>query len=308
MKVALIGGTGFIGGHLVDALLAAGHMPSLLVRPGSEGKAARRGECRLVKGEASNPADLREVVRGTAAVIYNIGILRESPGASFEELHWRGVERTIHAAADEGVRRFLLMSAHGVCANGTAYQRSKYLGERALADSGMAFTILRPSVVFGDPRGQDEIASRLLREMVRPPLPAIAFHTGWRPNPRTVHMSPVHVRDVAAAFVVALQDPASIGRCIVLGGPESLSWKQMLERIALTVGRRKLFLPMPIGLMSVAAALLDRFAWFPVTRAQLTMLAQGNSADPAALAALIGRAPLAFSPANLGYLRQETTR
>jgi NADH dehydrogenase len=60
--------------------------------------------------------------------------------------------------------------------------------------------------------------------------------------------------------------------------------------------------------MSVAAALLDRFAWFPVTRGQLTMLAEGNSADPAALTALIGRAPLSFSPANLGYLRQEAAR
>jgi uncharacterized protein YbjT (DUF2867 family) len=308
MKVALVGGTGFIGGHLVDALLAAGHAPSLLVRPGSEDKVARYGECRVVPGDVSNAAALSELVRDSEAVIYSIGILRESPGASFEDLQWRGVERTLHAARQAGVRRFLLMSAHGARADGTAYQRTKFHAERAVADSGMAFTILRPSVVFGDPRGADEIASRLLREMVRPAVPAIAFHTGWRPDLRTVHMSPVHVRDVAAAFVAALQDPASIGQCFVLGGPESLSWKQMLERIALTVGRRKVFLPVPIGLMSVAATLFDRFAWFPVTCDQLTMLAQGNSADPAALAALIGRAPLAFSPANLGYLRQKVAR
>lgn len=305
MQVGLVGGTGFIGSHLVDALLAAGHAPSLLVRPGSEGRAARAGECRLVPGDVSNAAALLELLRDQDAVIYNIGILRESPGASFEDLQWRGVERTLHAARQAGVRHFLLMSAHGARADGTPYQRTKYLAERAVADSGMAFTILRPSVVFGDPRGADEIASRLLREMVLPALPAIAFHTGWRPDPRTVHMSPVHASDVAAAFVAALQDPASIGQCFVLGGPESLSWQQMLERIAQTVGRRKLFLPMPIGLMSVAATLFDRFAWFPVTRDQLTMLAQGNSADPGALAALIGRAPLAFAPANLGYLREE---
>lgn len=308
MQVALVGGTGFIGGYLVDALLAAGHAPSLLVRPGSERKVGRYRECRVVRGEVSSASVLRKLLRGQDAVIYCIGILRESPGASFEDLQWRGVEATLHAARQAGVRRFLLMSAHGARADGTAYQRTKYLAERAVAASGMAFTILRPSVVFGDPRGADEIASRLLREMVAPALPAIAFHTGWRPDPRTVHMSPVHVRDVAAAFVAALQDPACIGQCLVLGGPESLGWKQMLERIALTVGRRKWFLPMSIGLMSVAATLFDRFAWFPVTRDQLTMLAQGNSADPAALAALIGRAPLEFSPANLGYLRGEAMR
>jgi NADH dehydrogenase len=308
MKVALIGGTGFIGSHLVDALLAAGHTPSLLVRPGSERKAHRHGECRIVPGEVSNEAALRDVVQDAAAVIYNIGILRESPGATFEDLQWRGVERTLQAAREGSVRHFLLMSAHGARADGRPYQRTKCLAERAVAASGMAFTIFRPSVVFGDPRGNDEIASRLLREMVRLPMPAMAFHTGWWPDARSVHMSPVHVHDVAAAFVAALRDPASIGQCIVLGGPESLSWKQMIERIALAVGRRKIFLPMPIGLMSVAATLLDRFAWFPVTRDQLTMLAQGNSADPAALATLIGRAPLAFAPANLGYLRQEAAR
>jgi NADH dehydrogenase len=289
-------------------LLAAGHTPSLLVRPGSERNAHRHDECCIVPGEVSNAAALRDVVQDAAAVIYNIGILRETPDATFEDLQWHGVERTLHAAREAAVPRFLLMSAHGARADGTPYQRTKYLAERAVAASGMAFTIFRPSVVFGDPRGNDEIASRLLREMVRPPMPAVAFHTGWRPDARTVHMSPVHVHDVAAALVAALRDPATTGQCIVLGGPESLSWKQMIERIALAVGRRKIFLPMPIGLMSVAATLLDRFAWFPVTRDQLTMLAQGNSADPAALAALIGRAPLAFSPANLGYLRQEAAR
>lgn len=302
MMVALIGGTGFIGGYLVEALLAAGDTPSLLVRPASRPRAARHAQCRQVPGDVADAASLRELLAGADAVIYNIGILRESPGSSFDAMQRQGVERTIEAAKAAGVQRFLLMSANGVRADGTPYQRTKFLAEQALAASGLAFTIFRPSVVFGDPRGADEIASRLLREMVRPPIPAIAFHTGWRPDPRTVHFSPVHVRDVAAAFVAALHDPATIGRCIALGGPESLSWKQMLERIAAATGRRKLFLPMPIALMRIAATVFDRFAWFPVTRDQLDMLAQGNSVDPAALAELIGQPPLAFSTDSLSYL------
>jgi NADH dehydrogenase len=78
----------------------------------------------------------------------------------------------------------------------------------------------------------------------------------------------------------------------------------MLARIAAAAGRRKLVLPMPIGIMRLAATLLDRLPFFPVTRDQLTMLAEGNTADPAALRSLIGREPRAFVADNLRYLAQ----
>ena len=115
-------------------------------------------------------------------------------------------------------------------------------------------------------------------------------------------MSPVHVTDVAAAFVRCLDDPATIGKTYELGGPESLTWTEMLKRIAGAAGRRKLVLPMPIALMKLAATLLDWLPVFPVTRDQLTMLAEGNTADPAVLQALIGRDPIPFSTERLRYL------
>jgi NADH dehydrogenase len=142
-----------------------------------------------------------------------------------------------------------------------------------------------------------------LRELVMPPVPAIAFQTGILQGPDSVRMSPVHVQDVASAFVGALANAALHGRTIALGGPEALSWRVMIERIAATVGRRKLFLPMPIPLMRPVAAALGRFAWFPVTTDQLAMLAEGNTADPAPLAGLLGRAPLPFDTGSLAYLR-----
>jgi NADH dehydrogenase len=77
----------------------------------------------------------------------------------------------------------------------------------------------------------------------------------------------------------------------------------MLDRIASAVGRRKIVLPMPIGLMKLGATLLDWLPFFPVTRDQLTMLAEGNVADPGPLHELIGRQPMAFDPASLAYLK-----
>jgi NADH dehydrogenase len=116
-------------------------------------------------------------------------------------------------------------------------------------------------------------------------------------------MTPVHVGDVAAAFVAALDDESTVGETFALGGPEALSWAEMLKRVAAAVGRRKWILPVPIGLMRMAATAFDRLPFFPVTRGQLTMLAQGNTAKTDALLRLIGRKPRRFSAETLAYLR-----
>jgi len=304
VKTAIIGGTGFVGGYLVDALLDAGHEPHVLVRPGSESKLHRASECSITEGDLNSPDAIDAVVTGCDAVIYNVGILREFPGEgiTFEALQYRGAESVAEAAKRAGVRRFLLMSANGIDSAETPYQTTKLRAEAMIRESGLDYTIFRPSVIFGDPRGTMEFATQLYRDMVRMPLPAVGFHTGLSPANGEVLMSPVHVRDVADAFVNALTDDSTIGKCFVLGGPEVVSWPQMLQRIAAAVGKKKLILPMPIGFMKLGATLLDWLPFFPVTRDQLTMLADGNTAEPDELAKLIGREPAAFSPGNLAYL------
>lgn len=306
MKVAVFGGTGFVGGYLVDALLSAGHGPVLLVRAGSEDKVRRADSVRLVTGDLSDLAAIEDVLSDADAVIYNVGILREEPrkGITFERLQYRGAVRVIEAARRAGVPRLLLMSANGVHVPGTPYQETKYRAEEFARCSGMDVTIFRPSVIFGDPRGTYEFATQLHREMVSPPVPGIGFHNGWSPREGEIRMSPVHVEDVARAFVAALGDPSTIGKTYVLGGPESLSWSGMLERVAEATGSRKLILPMPIGLMRLGATLLDWLPFFPVTRDQLTMLSEGNEVDTDDVRELTGQDPVPFNADSLAYLRQ----
>ena len=304
MKTAIIGGTGFVGSYIVDALLDAGHEPHVLVRSGSEAKLHRAGECKVTTGDLESPDAVDALVSGCDAVIYNVGILREFPGKgiTFEALQYRGAKTVAEAAKRAGVRRFLLMSANGIDSAQTPYQTTKLKAEAMIRDSGLDYTIFRPSVIFGDPRGTMEFATQLYRDMVRAPLPAVGFHTGLSPAHGEVLMSPVHVRDVADAFVNALSDESTVGKSFVLGGPEVVSWPQMLQRIAEAVGKKKLILPMPIGFMKFGATLLDWLPFFPVTKDQLTMLADGNTAEPDDLVSLIGREPREFSPGNLGYL------
>ena len=305
MRVAIFGGSGFVGSFLVDALIAAGHEPSLMVRLGSEHKVKQADRCRLVAGNLSSTIAIDATLENCDAVIYSVGILKESPkqGITFEKLQYNGVVRVAESAKTRGISRFLLMSANGAKSTGTPYQETKFRAEEHVRASGFDVTIFRPSVIFGEPRGRMEIGTQLYAEMISPPIPAVGFFTGWRPYRGAVVMSPVHVEDVAQAFLTALRESSTIGKTYVLGGPEVLSWAEMLRRIARTVGRKKWILPMPIGIMKLAAALLDWLPFFPVTRDQLTMLAEGNTADPAALAQLIGRQPKAFNEAHLAYLR-----
>jgi len=304
MKVAVIGGTGFVGSHVTQALLKAGHEVTLLVRPGSEQKVSDPQRVNTVPGDLGDPDALRSTVGGSDAVIYLVGILREHPrqGITFEAMQYQGVADTVTAATGAGVGRFLLMSANGVKQPGTRYQETKRRAEQHALASGLDVTVLRPSVIFGDPDGRMEFATQLFEQMLRPPLPAVGFFAGASPKRGAVVMSPVHVDDVADAFVQALTDASTSGEILSLGGPEILTWQDMIRRIGTATGRNKWIIPMPIALMRLGALLFDWLPFFPVTRDQLTMLEEGNTADPAVLERLIGRAPRAFSPENLGYL------
>ena len=305
MKVALFGGTGFVGGYLVDALLECGFAPVVLVRPGSKSKLRRASEVEIVEGDIASVEAVEQAVNGADAVIYNIGILREYPrrGISFEGLQYEGAVRVIEAARRAGVSRLVLMSANGVRVPGTPYQETKFRAEEFARQSGMDVTVFRPSVIFGDPRGSYEFATQLHCEMVATPLPGIGFHNGWSAGEGQIHMSPVHVEDVASAFVKALEDPSTIGKTYTLGGPESLSWTEMLRRVAAATGRKKTILPMPIELMRVGATALDWLPFFPVTRDQLTMLSEGNRVETGDLEALTRREPAEFSSETLSYLK-----
>ena len=307
MRVAVVGGTGFVGSYLVDALIDAGHDVAVLIRPGSHDKIRGRKVWRATYGDVSDSSALDALVDGCDAAIYNIGILRAFPkkGITFEKLQHQGAVGTIDAAERAGVKRFLLMSANGVVESGTPYQATKFHAEQALWESGLDGTVFRPSVIFGDPRGQMEIATQLHRDMVRPPVPAVGFYRGLRPGGGALMMSPIFVEDVAAAFLNALDDPGAVGQTFTLGGPDSLSWTQMIGRVAAATGRRKLILPMPIFLMKIAATLFDWIPAFPVTRDQLTMLAEGNVADPATAKMLADRALTPFDNDSLAYLRTQ---
>jgi len=305
MRVGILGGTGFVGAYLVDALLARGHQPVLLVREGAADRVPGGTATEVVGGDIGDAGAVAALVDSTAAIIYNIGILREFPsrGIRFEDLHWLGAKRVMDAALAAGGRRFVLMSANGVRADGTPYQRTKYRAEEYLRTSGLDYSIFRPSVIFGPPRGRTEIATQLARDVIRPPLPAPLFYAGLLPTDAGgFQMAPVHVEEVATAFANAIDDPDTYGKTFLLCGPEDLTWREMLTRIAAASGKpKKPMVPVPADFLRLGALLLDRFAAFPVTADQLRMLLEGNTCE-VGIGAEVVKGRRRFDASELGYL------
>ncbi len=279
--------------------------PACWCDQGARGRSSARIVCEIVHGDVGDPIALRNCLTGADAVIYLIGILREFParGITFEALQHQGVLDTIAAAQATGVERFLLMTANGIRADGTPYQRTKYQAEMALKASGLRWTIFRPSVIFGDPQGRMEFCSQLKKDIIDSPLPAPLFYDGLLPlKAGGFELAPVCISDVADAFVLALGEARTESQTYSLCGPERLTWKAILTLIAAASGKTKLMLPAPAMAIKATAKVLDRFAWFPISRDQLQMLMEGNVCAENDSFARLGLTPTHFGVDQLGYL------
>ena len=306
MKVALFGGTGFIGSYTVDELLTAGHEPRLMVRSGAEAGTLQAKNCTVITGDVNDDRSVRDTLADCEAAVYSIGILREHParGVTFDALQRAAAVRVIEMAREAGVRRFVMMSANGVETRSNEYQSSKLDAERCLAAARLAGTVLRPSVVFGDPRGRNEFCTQLRDQLIASPLPAPMFFDGLRPSQAgRFRMSPVHVADVARVLVRALEHNTSDFEVLPLCGPEPLEWREIIRRIAAAVGRRKLTLPAPALPLRLLAKVLQSHEWFPLTADQLDMLLAGNTGDSSDVFARFGIDPIPFDTPNLAYLQ-----
>ena len=306
MKIAVFGGTGFVGSYIIDNLIESQYTPRILVREQSKKKIISADKCDVVIGDIFDEEAIREVISGVDAVIYTIGLIREFPslGVTFEKLHFEGAVKCMDLTSEAGVKRFILMSANGVCPDGTGYQKTKWMSEQYLKNTDLDWTIFRPSTIFGNPRGEGrpEFFTQLKSDLIDLPLPAPLFHQGLLPfNAGSFLMSPIHIKDVAQFFVKSIKEEKYYGQVFELGN-ENHTWKEMLKMLTTALNKNKLMIPAPIGPVMAVASVLDRFSWFPATKDQLTMLAEGNTCDSSKLFADFEIEPTPLNPDNLSYL------
>ncbi len=306
MRIAVFGGTGFVGYQLVKFLLKKKFELSLLVRPASKNNVDFEGEVKIVSGSVDSEKAIKETIKDSDYVIYNIGILEESPkeGATFEELQYQSAKRVIDISRAKSIKKFILMSANGIDQNCTKYQKTKLAAEKHLKNSGLTYTIFRPSVIFGNPHGRMEFATQLFNEMINTPIPAVNFISSLSPKLNSVKLSPVHIEDVIEAFFVALKSDATNNQLYALGGPDELTWGRIIELLMSATNKKKIMIPVPIIIMKITTLLFSWLKMLPVSYDQIVMLEQGNTADPKTLTELIDRELKKFNFETLKYLNK----
>jgi len=273
-KLLITGGTGFVGGYVMDALIEAGHSVRALVRSGEvPQKALEEKPVEFAGGDVVSGAGLEEAATGMDAVVHLVGIIRERPGAGFEEVHVKGTENMLRAAAAAKVRRFIHMSALGSRPDGVSrYHKTKWRAEEAVRASGIPYVIFRPSVIFGP---GDEFINKL-RSFYNNPFFVPVIGNG---KPK---LQPVYAKDVARCFASAVDNPAALNRAFELAGPKEYSTPQLLVAIEHHIDKKRVKLHAPIALVRPAAAVMERFSRNPqLTTDQLIMLQEDNIADNA---------------------------
>ena len=269
MKVLLVGGSGYVGSHMAQHLMARGHQVTVASR---RGKGPLEG-VRYVMADAARNQGLLEAAQGQEALIYLVGIIRERGDQTFQQAHVEGVRHSLAAAQAAGISRFLHMSALGTArGTGSRYYESKALGEELVQASQLNWTILRPSLIFGQ---GDEFFGGVLKGLVSAPIPFIPLigdgHFVFRP---------IWVGDVAAAFAQALERPQTVQRSYNLVGPKEYTFRQLLLLVRDTLGSRKPLLPIPLALMDRVVPLISPLPFSPITLDQYLQLKMGNTADP----------------------------
>jgi uncharacterized protein YbjT (DUF2867 family) len=267
MKILVSGATGFVGRAVVREYLDDGHEIVILKRLGSKHAAESGGRVQVLPIDLEQPITAPDL---SADAIVNVsGIIREFPsrGISFYKTHFLVNKHLIDFATSMGIKRYLMMSALGVCSNyKTAYQETKYLAEQYLRESALNWTIFRPSLIFG-PGGE---FTTMLVNMIRLPLVPVVGNGKYL-------LQPVWIGDVAMGFKKALEDSRTYGKTYEFGGPDILTYDQILDILGESLGKRRIRkLHFPVALLRPMASIFGQFRYFPLTNDQITMLLDGN--------------------------------
>lgn len=274
MRVCVTGGTGFLGPAVVQEMLDAGHEVVVLEHR-KPVDVADHSRLHRVKGDVTDRASLEKAFAGCEAVVHLVAIIVEEPkkGITFERIHVEGTRNVVDAATGVGVRRFLLMSANGVddpSMPPTPYFRTKRAMESMVKGAPFHWTIFRPSYIAGPQAGGFD---RQFAEIVDkfPVLPAF--------NGGNFMIQPVARKNVAEAFARALANPGTHGRTYTLVGPERMTWKEYLRRLARVRGKKRAIAPAPAGVVMFGAKRMPFLMPTKVDPDQIRMMIAGNIGD-----------------------------
>ena len=303
--ILVTGASGFVGSHLVPSLIDARHRVVALARSRAAGgrvlgrlSRTQREAATVRTGDVTERATLAGALEGVDAVLHLVAIPRDwSAGQELRLVNTEGTRNMLEAARAAGVRRFIHQGALGVEDDPSLhYASSKAKAEALVAASGLDWTILKPSLLWGERDGFFNVIADLVR--ISPgvvPVPA-----GARSR-----FQPMWVGDLARIVVHAVRDPATVGQVFELGGPRYWTYAEMVREVLRGMGARRAIAPVPQPFIRLIAGTSEAVRLpFPVATDQLRQLARDNITEIGAVERAFGWEPRPMD-GSLGYLRRK---
>ena len=302
-RVFVTGGSGFVGQAVIDELVQRGYGINALVNRHDLSVPAE-ADVRPIRSDLFDARALDHGMSDVEAVIHLVGIIMEKPskGMTFERIHFEGTKSVVDAAVRNGVRRYVHMSALGVRPDAvSAYHRTKYAAEQYVRDSGLDWTIIRPSLIHGPGGEFMQMEANWARGKAPPFLFMPYFGRGALGRGGAGKLQPVYVKDVARAFVQAIESPKTIGEIYPMGGLDQLTWPQ-LHRISAQaiIGRKRAVLAMPVWKAKLLTHIVPP-PLLPFNRDQVIMSQEDNTCDLSKFRADFGWDPQPLEPTIKQY-------
>jgi uncharacterized protein YbjT (DUF2867 family) len=293
----ITGATGYIGRHLISRLADQGERPRCLVRNISRAASILPADkVELVQGDTTQPASLAAAVQGVDTIVHAAFITadqKQSSGNSYAKTNVEGTANLIKAAKNAGVKRIIEISGLGTKPDKPgSYMQGRYLAEKMLKDSGLEWTIIQPSVLFG----KDAPFIKGLSELISS-APVVPLIGGGK-----VLFQPIYVEDVVTVIMKTLEDPSgTTGKTFIIGGPEYYSFTQVVDELLRTMRKTRIKAPAPTVLVGVGAAVMEAvLPKPPLTRAAMTLFSFNNTTDLNSVERDFGFSPTSFTM----YLRE----
>ena len=245
-------------------------------------------------GSVSDLEALAGAFYDVEAVIHLVGIIRKSRNRTYDLINRQGVANVVTAAKEVGVKHFIQVSALGATNDaGYPYLYSKWRGDQEVVNSGLSYTIVRPSIMFGP---GDEFLNTLAGLVRTTPVVPVAGSGRNR-------FQPIAVADMARCLALTVDREDLKGKKVEIGGPDQLSYNEVISLIARTLGKRRLRLHVPVWMMYIATAILQKVVSRPpVTTDQLKMIAIRNVAEPGIVQETFGFTPRPLE-GNIEFIR-----
>ncbi|MDA8432133.1 MAG: complex I NDUFA9 subunit family protein [Nitrospiraceae bacterium] len=294
--IFIAGATGFVGGHLVEHLRSKGLGMKCLVRSEAKAKSLAAQGIEVVRGDVTDGSSIRGVLGPDDLVVHLVGIIEEKKGATFQGVHVEGTANLVAEAKRAGVRHFFYQSALGADGGSwSGYLRTKAEAEEIVLSSGLEYTIFRPSLIIGPWDG----FTRKMLDMLRlsPVIPI--------PGEGKAKFQPIYIMDWLRCIDKVIEDPKSYCSRFELGGPEQLSYREIVGMLAEAAGLKKPVFNVPMGLMRLSAAFLGAvLSSPPVTSDQLRLLESDNVCAPDAVERNFGFRPTTLREALKEFINK----